>query len=89
MACKPSGNLVLLRVHRVPSNQTQPVMLHSTEAGAPGQLLRQRPGTTTKKHNGGVGDGVTSHRTDHTSSIELRSNAHLGVTDTESGLKHL
>lgn len=30
MACKPSCNLVLRRVHRVPSNQTQPVMLAHT-----------------------------------------------------------
>lgn len=75
MACKPSCNLVLLRVHRVPSNQMQPLMLDSQQwqsvfiAGAPGQLLRPRPGTITKNHNGRVGVGVTSHRTDHTGSI--------------------
>lgn len=75
MACKPSCNLVKLRVHRVPSNQMQPLMLDSQQwqsvfiAGAPGQLLRPRPGTITKNHNGRVGVGVTSHRTDHTGSI--------------------
>lgn len=31
MACKQSCNLVLLRVHRVPSNQTQPMMLDSQQ----------------------------------------------------------
>lgn len=45
--------------------------------------------TTTKKHNGRVGVGVTSHRADHTSSISPSSSAHPGVTDTGNGLEHL
>lgn len=34
--------------------------------------LWARPGTTTKNHNGRVVVGVTSHKTDHTGSIQLR-----------------